>query len=1460
MMPAAKMMDPVMGVDIHIIQPPGPVPPVPIPHPFIGMLFDPMDLVPIVGATVMVNNMPRAIAGSSGKALPPHIPIGGVFIKPPSSECEMFMGSATVLMDGDPASFMALPALSCHDIGMIAPIRMNPKKKTTMKSMALPTSVVMAIPMGLPVLIGGPPTISMMGMAQKLGMAAAGKAFAKWRQFAKGSKRAKAVSDRIHKAADKAMDKLKVPPSARAKVHKGICTVTGHPVDVATGKVFTDTVDFELPGPIPIEWERTWYSTSTYAGPLGHGWHHPYDLALAETGASVAVRMADGRPLGFPALRLGESFYQRQDRLTLGRDEKGYYLEDQDLLRYRFEHMLGDGTHALSRIEDRNGFHIQFLRDGNDRLYRIIDSVERVLAIENDGLGRITGIYIRHPDDPKKPLPLARYRYDERGNLIAQANALGHTWRYEYHGHLLVKETNRNGLSFHFEWDGPDHHARCLRTFGDGGIYDHKLTYDNDAQTTVVTNSLEHKTTYHWNDMGVVEKTVNALGAESSVTYTGFVEIESETDELGQVTRYGYDGRGNTVLVHEPDGAKHEMVYAGDLPVKAVDPIGGEWLWEYDASNNLLKRINALGHATAFTYEGGLLSQVVNAEGGITLLGYDGHCNLNRLTLPDTSESRWEYDSIGRWRVAIDPLGNRQEIRHDDVGNIVRVVEPDGNVRELAYDGEGNVVRAKDIHYDIRFEYQGMGRLKARHQAGAKVGFEYDTEERLVSIVNEAGHAYRFDLDPVGEVLSESGFDGLRRRYERDRKGRVAKLHRPDGRIAAYSYDAGDRVLAIMHGKEEAEVFAYRADGLLAAAENSSYKVAFERDALGRVIKESAGSHFVISEYDKLGERIAMRSSLGAAQRITRNGVGDVQNVTAGRGADENGFKPEWEVRYKRDALGQELEAELPGGLRSVWKRDALGRPIGHQIHYRLSGRGASRERNYAWDPNDRIKTITDSQFGTRDFGYDPFGGLAWSSKGQDFTFRAPDAVGNLFRSGEQGDRKYGPGGQLLEAKTRDGLTRYAYDAEGNLVRKEVSPSRNFSDLAAVKIWTYAWDALGQLIKVVRPDGQEVRFIYDPLGRRVKKIFGTKTTHWVWDEDVPLHEWVTEKEIPGKVKAIEAHNHSAPADAVAAATHASHLASQPSQGPPTQSLQAYSPSASNGTWSGIPSETGTWSIAAFREGKAEGLLSFPVAAPKAPQYSEPDSTERGTEKAPITWLFEPDTFTPIGKLVGDRKYSIVGDHLGTPLFMADDQGQEVWSADVDIYGARIAGVGHAQLCPFRFPGQYEDEETGLYYNRFRYYDPEAGGYVSQDPIGLGGGSRLYGYVGDPLVWIDPLGLTGCNTATDQLKDLGPLQGKTRGEVEDLLKKKGFTSAPAHSGGQVWTKPLPDGNTAAVRLDPAMVRTKPKGFADEVPHAHKEIVPTSSVISGNYPPNAATKLDDLGNPSSDPRALHIPIVW
>ena len=117
---------------------------------------------------------------------------------------------------------------------------------------------------------------------------------------------------------------------------------------------------------------------------------------------------------------------------------------------------------------------------------------------------------------------------------------------------------------------------------------------------------------------------------------------------------------------------------------------------------------------------------------------------------------------------------------------------------------------------------------------------------------------------------------------------------------------------------------------------------------------------------------------------------------------------------------------------------------------------------------------------------------------------------------------------------------------------------------------------------------------------------------------------------------------------------------------------------------------------------------------------------------------------PAAKLVGDKSYSILTDHLGTPYEAYDENGEKVWARELDIYGNAIAG--DSSFIPFLYQGQYYDEEIGLAYNRFRYYNPETGAYISQDPIGLAGGNpTLYGYVGDNNTWIDVWGLD-CDVA------------------------------------------------------------------------------------------------------------------
>ncbi|MBC8070170.1 MAG: RHS domain-containing protein, partial [Deltaproteobacteria bacterium] len=1210
---AAKHFDPILGIDLHIIQPPGPVPPVPIPHPHTGMVLDPMDYAPVVGGTVKVGGLQRAQAGTETMMLPKHIPIGGVFVKPPGNEGEIFMGSSTVCVDGDAFTYLALPVLTCHDVGMPAPGR---PKGSPPKSLMLPTTVVLAIPAA--VTVGGGPTVSLMALGAKVGFAALGKGLGKLKAMAKKSGKAKAFAKKLHSKANKLMDKLGIPPGLRQKVHKAICSATGHPVDVANGKLFASRVDLELPGPIPLRLERTWFSCSTRQGPLGWGWHHSYDLALRMGEDVVMFRDAEGRHIAFPTLAEGESYFNRQDQLTLGRDQAGYSLVDAEGRTHRFIRCSGRPKDEclLHSIVSRQGHRVVFMYDRRGCLETIVDSGGRRLNVRSDDRGRIVAIEGPHPTQERERVVLVRYRYDDCGDLVQVEDALGQSQRFGYANHLMVREVDRRGLAFYFAYDGRDHEARCVRTWGDGGLYDHKLTYDTLANTTVVENSRGDKTTYH-HDRTMVHKAIDALGHVCTTEYDEDYRLLVEVNEAGERTQFSYDERGNLTKIVNADGSTSTYEHDDrDLLVREVNEIGAEEHWIYDEHGRLVEHRDVLGLVTHHEYQGPWLTRIRDSAGVQIDLEYDRWGNLTGLRRPDASTRRRIFDALGRAVCSIDPTGEQQRRTFDLLGRAIRIEYCSGNVEELEYDAEGSLTRHRDSAYEVAMTYCGRGRLATRTQGGTTVRFQYDTEEELVAIVNEHGAVFRFTIGPTGAIEQEQSFDGQIRRFTRDPMGTIVRVDRPGGRYTEYERDAIGRVVCLQHSDGLCERYTYRPDGELLVASNGATTVTFERDAAGSILGEIQNHGHVLSEYDAAGARVRLTSSLGADLEIVRDAMGEVSRLRHGR----------FEVEFERDRAGVELERRLPGGVRSRWSLDECGRPVRHEI---TSGTTVDRLVTYSWDRLDRLMAIVDSQGRSSTFGYNRFGSHAWTQRPDGAVeLRMPDAVGNLFRREDRSDRVYAPGGQLLAATTEHGTTRYAYDDEGNLVEKMESDGAT---------WRYAWNGAGMLTRVVRPDGDAVEFEYDALGRRIGKSFRGHTTRWLWDVNQPLHEW------------------------------------------------------------------------------------------------------QDTQQ-PTTWIFEADSYEPLAKFVGDEALSIITDHVGMPVAMYDGAGTRVWQAEAGAYGQLREVEGDRHACPFRWPGQYEDAETGLYYNRFRYYDPEAGTYLSQDMLGLDGGFNLAAYVADPNTDVDALGL------------------------------------------------------------------------------------------------------------------------
>jgi RHS repeat-associated protein len=120
----------------------------------------------------------------------------------------------------------------------------------------------------------------------------------------------------------------------------------------------------------------------------------------------------------------------------------------------------------------------------------------------------------------------------------------------------------------------------------------------------------------------------------------------------------------------------------------------------------------------------------------------------------------------------------------------------------------------------------------------------------------------------------------------------------------------------------------------------------------------------------------------------------------------------------------------------------------------------------------------------------------------------------------------------------------------------------------------------------------------------------------------------------------------------------------------------------------------------------------------------------------VTW-----TSDPLFMKQGSDYYFYQNDHLGTPQKMTAVNGAVVWSAKYSSFGKADVDPSSSVTNNLRFSGQYFDQEIGLHYNYYRYYDPKSGRYLTPDPIGLVGGINLYLYVsGNPINLVDPKGL------------------------------------------------------------------------------------------------------------------------
>lgn len=1244
MMPAAKHGDVQMGVDIHLCTVPTPAPtPLPLPTPHMSVVFDPFDYVPVIGATVTVCGMKRATAGTAGKVV--HIPPGFPFApKLPDNEDELFMGSATVVADGDPMSHIAHPVLACQAAGMMSPFRL--KKKGGPRAMVLPTVFNLATP--TTVFVGGPPTISLMGMAMKGVFAGLGK-----------------------------LAKSGVFKRMRQKLFKNMkpgflkCTVLrAEPVNILNGAVSVEQTDFELPGRLPLEWRRSYDSAAAaQAGVCGPGWQTLLDIRLEVDPADGGVTL-QGPGLGpllfaqLPAVP-GDAgrVLERTDGARLSDDGDAWQVRTKDDRRYRFPKAMatrradGHGVVPIGRLADGcgNGWDVEY-RGG--RPAALVDEAGRRLALTM-AEGRLVAVTLVDTATCTDH-GFVRYEYDAAGDLVAVVDALGAPYRFAYGqgatAHHLLRHTDRVGLSFHYAYEAaPDGTQRVVHGWGDGGLYDYRFEYLDTLAQRRITDSLGHVSLVQLDDRGLPINEIDPLGGMTVYEYDDAGRTTAVVDPAGRRTGYVHDERGNLLQLQRADGSVLATVFDDDdQPVVVTDAMGQAWRQRFDARGRLVAQCSPLGHVSRYAYDGlGQLVACTDPRGARTTLRYDAAGRLAGLTDALGHTTEFAHDLLGRLVARRDALGRCTRYRHDAKGRLLAVQAPSGSVVEFGYDAEDRLVRHVDEQGGVtELAYVGLGELARRVQPdGRQVTYQYDTEERLVGVCNQRGEVHRLLRDALGRVVEEVDYWGQSRRQAYDAGGHLLWSQDPLHRRIVVDCDPLGRVvrrrLADPFGGEApfVETFAYDANGNLVETANPHVRVSRRFDAEGRLLEErqahAAGPCFVVrNTYDAAGHRV---------HRVTEDGQG-----------------PARVVEYACDLLDRPVGMRIDGGPPMRLQHDAVGRVSveelapGLERRFRYDDDDLVAEQLLARDgqplfatryQHDRVGRLTqrlDSRLGSDRYVYDPLGRIVEHT----------DPQGRLERFGHDpaGDRlstrvAEGPG----ERWQRDGEyrgTAYRFDRAGNLTQRADRDTR--LDLA--------WDAHQRLVasrRETRAGRRLTTYGYDPLGRRLFKETDGVRTWFGWD-----------------------------GDALAQATEGGRTRTF------VHGAGSYAPRV-------VIDADGAWQHCAC----------------------EPNGA--------VSRLF-------------------------------DGEGRVLWEDRAG--GAAAPGEGFE----LALPNQYVDRETGLRYNRNRYFIPELEQFASADPLGLRAGPNTYWFAPNTVGYSDPLGLD----CTFRMQPYRYSDVRVKGPHGDVLSRSG----------------------------------------------------------------------------------------
>lgn len=916
------------------------------------------------------------------------------------------------------------------------------------------------------------------------------------------------------------------------------------------------------------------------------------------------------------------------------------------------------------------------------------------------------------------------------------------------HGEALVAAiTDRCGNTVRFVRLGAD--LRAIHT--DAGTVAAKAAHGRLHALTLPGADVPHVRYSYEGDALIA--TLDPLDAPRSYAYDPAGQMLRHTDRNGLSFHYAHDAAGRCVHAWGDGGLyDYRFAYGEDVDdhlepggrTHITDSLGHTSTIVYDDCARVLREVDPLGGVTRYTYdEVGRCNGVIDPANRRTDYTYDDHGNLLCETRPDGTSIRRSFDAEDREVEVVSPRGDAWRQHWDERGLLRAVVSPLGAEQRYAYNNRGDLCAHTD-------------------PLGHTTEVQRDAAGRVRMVIDAEGRRTRYERDAVGEVIARVDPDGAATRFEYDRKARLIALVRPGGARVELAHDAEDRVtqvrdelghrtrleyfgidsLAARHQPDGTTVrYAYDPEERLLAVTNErgqTYRL--ERDPLGRVSAaidywgqprrcERDGSGLVVRTVDPLGQEVAfIRDRLG---RVTaRHADGVVERFSYdpdGRlvGTDA----PDARVRRTYDADGR-LIAEQQGAFKIRYTHDAAGHLVARET-------GAGNIVRYTHDRAGLLARVTINDADPIEIRRDAAGQITEELLAPDLARRTThDADGRIT-------------GVDLRAGDRTVLsTRYDYDARGDLVRRASGDDED----------RFVYDPMRRVREHLDPEGRLRAAIPDPAGDLLRTFEATgEGTDWRRRAALPGLE--CSFDAAGQLRRRVA----ATADLSLAWDALGRLRStEPADGATTH----YSYDAEGRR---TRKATAARTTRFFWDGDA--LLADGVDGAR-----------------PREFVYFPGTFEPLAQIAPDGQiFFYQNDPNGLPRALVDHTGRVVWSARYSAHGElRALDIAEVDQ-PLRLQGQYADPETGLHYNRFRYYDPHSASFISQDPLGLAAGENLYNLAPNVWAWTDPLGLS-CRFSQDQqaLIDLAaPYKNKgISGDEADILLEFADEVNAANPGRQV----------------------------------------------------------------------------